>query len=50
MPFRSASEPSRMEKDPGWKYLRQSQEEMIKATSKKIDTKKNVWIPNADEV
>uniref|UniRef100_A0A914UJZ5 Myosin heavy chain n=1 Tax=Plectus sambesii TaxID=2011161 RepID=A0A914UJZ5_9BILA len=35
--------------DPGWVYLRQSQEQMIASQTKKFDSKKNVWIPDAEE-
>ncbi|TKR60640.1 hypothetical protein L596_027858 [Steinernema carpocapsae] len=53
------------EKDPGWQYLRQSQEQvslecmisirwifnlqLLAATTKKFDSKKNVWIPDNEE-
>ncbi|KAE9549706.1 hypothetical protein FO519_007082 [Halicephalobus sp. NKZ332] len=37
------------EKDPGWQYLRMSRELMIKEQSKPYDSKKNVWIPDAEE-
>uniref|UniRef100_A0A914CSP0 Myosin heavy chain n=1 Tax=Acrobeloides nanus TaxID=290746 RepID=A0A914CSP0_9BILA len=36
-------------KDPGWQFLRQSPEQLIKETTKKFDSKKNVWIHDADE-
>ncbi|KAK0410838.1 hypothetical protein QR680_005352 [Steinernema hermaphroditum] len=35
--------------DPGWQYLRQSQEQLLAATTKKFDSKKNVWIPDNEE-
>ncbi|CAB3399692.1 unnamed protein product [Caenorhabditis bovis] len=37
------------ENDPGWKYLRRSREEMLKDQSKAYDSKKNCWIPDAEE-
>ncbi|VDO19035.1 unnamed protein product [Heligmosomoides polygyrus] len=37
------------EKDPGWQYLRQSPEQLLAATAKKFDSKKNVWIADAEE-
>ncbi|MFH4975774.1 hypothetical protein AB6A40_002483 [Gnathostoma spinigerum] len=37
------------ENDPGWKFLRQSREQMIADQSKPYDSKKNVWIPDAEE-
>ena len=37
------------EKDPGWQYLRMSREAMIKEQSKPYDSKKNVWVPDAEE-
>ncbi|VDK27060.1 unnamed protein product [Gongylonema pulchrum] len=40
---------SEYQSDPSWQYLRQSQEQAIVATSKKFDSKKNVWIPDAEE-
>ncbi|KAE9554526.1 hypothetical protein FO519_002282 [Halicephalobus sp. NKZ332] len=38
-----------MDKDPGWQFLRQSQEQLLAATTKKFDSKKNIWIPDAEE-
>lgn len=35
--------------DPGWQFLRQSQEQILANTTKKFDSKKNVWIPDKDE-
>uniref|UniRef100_A0A914CP08 Myosin heavy chain n=1 Tax=Acrobeloides nanus TaxID=290746 RepID=A0A914CP08_9BILA len=37
------------EKDPGWQYLRLTREQMLQETSKPYDSKKNVWIPDAEE-
>ncbi|WKY08821.1 hypothetical protein Q1695_001755 [Nippostrongylus brasiliensis] len=37
------------ENDPGWQFLRQSQEQLLAATTKKFDSKKNVWIADAEE-
>uniref|UniRef100_A0A0N5AQ97 Myosin head n=1 Tax=Syphacia muris TaxID=451379 RepID=A0A0N5AQ97_9BILA len=37
------------EQDPGWVYLRQSQEQLLAATTKKFDSKKNVWISDTEE-
>ncbi|VDM62063.1 unnamed protein product [Angiostrongylus costaricensis] len=37
------------EKDPGWKYLRQSSEQLMAAATKKFDSKKNVWVADAEE-
>ncbi|PAV73183.1 hypothetical protein WR25_14293 isoform F [Diploscapter pachys] len=37
------------EEDPGWRYLRQSREEMIKDQSKAYDSKKNCWVPDEEE-
>ncbi|VDN05641.1 unnamed protein product [Thelazia callipaeda] len=37
------------EKDPAWPYLRQSNEQMIADQSKPYDSKKNVWIPDAED-
>ncbi|KAF1748516.1 hypothetical protein GCK72_024983 [Caenorhabditis remanei] len=37
------------ENDPGWKYLRRSREQMLEDQSKPYDSKKNVWIPDAEE-
>ncbi|KAK5972438.1 MYOsin heavy chain structural protein, partial [Trichostrongylus colubriformis] len=38
-----------MEKDPGWPYLRQSPEQLLAASTKKFDSKKNVWIADNEE-
>ncbi|CAJ0961850.1 unnamed protein product, partial [Mesorhabditis belari] len=38
-----------LEQDPGWQFLRQSQEQMLAASTKKFDSKKNVWIADAEE-
>ncbi len=38
-----------MEQDPAWQFLRQSQEQQLAATTKKFDSKKNVWIADAEE-
>eukprot|EP00080_Pristionchus_pacificus_P015122 PDM75142.1 myo-5 [Pristionchus pacificus] len=38
-----------MEQDPGWQFLRQSQEQALAAQTKKFDSKKNVWIADAEE-
>nr|CDJ95284.1 Myosin and Myosin head and Myosin tail domain containing protein [Haemonchus contortus] len=43
------SEQSENEKDPGWQYLRRSREQMLKDQSRPYDSKKNVWIPDAEE-
>ncbi|CAD6189768.1 unnamed protein product [Caenorhabditis auriculariae] len=37
------------EKDPGWQYLRRSREQMMEDQSKPYDSKKNCWIPDAEE-
>ncbi|VDK54121.1 unnamed protein product [Cylicostephanus goldi] len=37
------------EKDPGWKYLRLSKEEMDKEHNQPYDSKKNVWVPDPEE-
>ncbi|KHJ97615.1 myosin head [Oesophagostomum dentatum] len=37
------------EKDPGWQYLRLSKAQMDKEHNKPYDSKKNVWIPDAEE-
>ncbi|TMS35327.1 hypothetical protein L596_002754 [Steinernema carpocapsae] len=37
------------EKDPGWQYLKRSREQILKDQSKPYDSKKNVWIPDAEE-
>jgi myosin protein heavy chain len=37
------------EKDPGWKYLRLTRDELLKEQSKPYDSKKNCWVPDSDE-
>ncbi|VDK52965.1 unnamed protein product [Anisakis simplex] len=37
------------ENDPGWVYLRQSPEQLLAATTKKFDSKKNVWVADPEE-
>ncbi|KHJ85509.1 myosin SH3-like domain protein, partial [Oesophagostomum dentatum] len=37
------------ESDPAWPFLRQSQEQLLAATTKKFDSKKNIWIVDAEE-
>lgn len=37
------------EKDPGWQYLRQSREQAAADQSRPFDSKKNCWIPDAEE-
>ncbi|GMS83847.1 hypothetical protein PENTCL1PPCAC_6022, partial [Pristionchus entomophagus] len=37
------------EKDPGWQYLKQSREQTLKDQSVAYDSKKNVWLPDAEE-
>ncbi|VDK50958.1 unnamed protein product, partial [Anisakis simplex] len=37
------------EKDPGWQYLRRSREQMAADQSKPYDSKKNCWVPDAEE-
>uniref|UniRef100_A0AC34QQA2 Myosin heavy chain n=1 Tax=Panagrolaimus sp. JU765 TaxID=591449 RepID=A0AC34QQA2_9BILA len=37
------------ENDPGWKYLRRTREQQMEDQSKPYDSKKNVWIPDAEE-
>nr|AAA73080.1 unnamed protein product [Brugia malayi] len=37
------------EKDPGWQYLRQTREQMAAEQSRPFDSKKNCWIPDAEE-
>ncbi|CAB3407109.1 unnamed protein product [Caenorhabditis bovis] len=37
------------ENDPGWQYLRRSREQMLEDQSKPYDSKKNCWIPDAEE-
>ncbi|KHN87676.1 Myosin-4 [Toxocara canis] len=37
------------ESDPGWQYLRQSREQMIADQSKPYDSKKDCWVPDAEE-
>jgi hypothetical protein len=38
-----------MTEDPGWQYLRQSAEQLLATQTKKFDSKKNVWIADAEE-
>uniref|UniRef100_A0A915HNT7 Myosin N-terminal SH3-like domain-containing protein n=1 Tax=Romanomermis culicivorax TaxID=13658 RepID=A0A915HNT7_ROMCU len=38
-----------MESDPGWQYLRQDKAKQLEDQTKKYDSKKNVWISDADE-
>uniref|UniRef100_A0A1I7VUL1 Myosin head n=1 Tax=Loa loa TaxID=7209 RepID=A0A1I7VUL1_LOALO len=40
---------SEYETDPGWQYLRQQQQQIVVATPKKFDSKKNVWVPDGEE-
>ncbi|KAK5975807.1 Myosin N-terminal SH3 domain-containing protein [Trichostrongylus colubriformis] len=40
---------SEYEKDPGWQYLKRSREQILKDQSQPYDSKKNVWIPDAEE-
>ncbi|CAA95848.1 Myosin-1 [Caenorhabditis elegans] len=37
------------EKDPGWQYLKRSREQQLADQSRPYDSKKNVWIPDAEE-
>uniref|UniRef100_A0A1I7XM24 Myosin N-terminal SH3-like domain-containing protein n=1 Tax=Heterorhabditis bacteriophora TaxID=37862 RepID=A0A1I7XM24_HETBA len=37
------------EEDPGWQFLRQSQEQLLAATTKKFDSKKNVWVSDTED-
>lgn len=37
------------ESDPGWKYLRRTREQQLEDQSRPYDSKKNVWIPDAEE-
>ncbi|KIH63296.1 myosin head, partial [Ancylostoma duodenale] len=37
------------EDDPAWPFLRQSQEQLLAATTKKFDSKKNVWVADPEE-
>ncbi len=37
------------EQDPGWQFLRMSREEMVAMTAKPFDSKKNVWVPDAED-
>ncbi|VDK47245.1 unnamed protein product, partial [Cylicostephanus goldi] len=37
------------EKDPGWQYLRQSREQALQDQSKPYDSKKDCWVPDAEE-
>ncbi|KAI6243533.1 hypothetical protein M3Y99_00110700 [Aphelenchoides fujianensis] len=38
-----------MEQDPGWQYLRQSEEQKLAASTRKFDSKKNVWVADPEE-
>lgn len=38
-----------MMSDPGWQFLRLSSDQIVKDQSKKIDTKKNVWIASKED-
>ncbi|CAI4223566.1 unnamed protein product [Auanema sp. JU1783] len=38
-----------MEQDPGWQFLRQSKEQILANTTKKFDSKKNVWIADPED-
>ncbi|KAI6171120.1 Myosin SH3-like domain protein [Aphelenchoides bicaudatus] len=35
--------------DPGWQFLRQTEEQRLAATTKKFDSKKNCWIADPEE-
>ena len=37
------------EEDPGWKYLRQTRDEMTRDQSKPYDSKVDCWVPHPDE-
>ena len=37
------------EKDPGWQYLRRTREQMMEEQSRPYDSKKNCWVPDAEE-
>jgi myosin heavy chain 6/7 len=37
------------EKDPGWQYLRRTREQMLEEQSRPYDSKKNCWVPDAEE-
>ncbi|CAJ0577938.1 unnamed protein product, partial [Mesorhabditis spiculigera] len=37
------------ENDPGWRYLRQSREEMLADQSRPYDSKKDCWVPDEDD-
>ncbi|EPB79755.1 myosin head [Ancylostoma ceylanicum] len=37
------------ENDPGWQYLRRSREQALEDQSKPYDSKKNCWIPDAED-
>ncbi|VDK63901.1 unnamed protein product [Onchocerca ochengi] len=39
---------SEYESDPGWQFLRQHQKQIVATTTKKFDSKKNVWIPDEE--
>ncbi|KAK6050733.1 myosin head [Cooperia oncophora] len=38
-----------IENDPAWEFLRQSPEQLLAASTKKFDSKKNVWISDKEE-
>ncbi|CAJ0945734.1 unnamed protein product, partial [Mesorhabditis belari] len=40
---------SSCESDPGWQYLKRSREQELIDSSKPYDSKKSVWIPDAEE-
>ncbi|CAJ0585620.1 unnamed protein product, partial [Mesorhabditis spiculigera] len=40
---------SSYESDPGWQYLKRSREQELIDSSKPYDSKKSVWIPDAEE-
>ena len=37
------------EDDPGWEFLKESPEKALQTQSKPYDSKKNCWIPDAEE-
>ncbi|KJH47330.1 myosin head [Dictyocaulus viviparus] len=37
------------ENDPGWQYLRRSREQIIEDESRPYDSKKNCWVPDAED-
>ncbi len=38
-----------MENDPGWVYLKVSREQVAATLSKPFDSRKNCWVPDAEE-